>query len=101
MVVYAEAVSARDEALALLEKHRADYLAKARVVALELYRKSGKPVTVDMVRAVCPPPSGVDGRVMGAVFNRRDWIKMGTVNSHRRTCHARPISQFVPAEVFG
>jgi len=43
-----------------------------------------------------PPPESIDPRVMGAIFNRSDWEAVEFVNSHRRTCHKRPIRRFVP-----
>jgi hypothetical protein len=46
------------------------------------------------VRAACPPPSAVDPRVMGAIFNTPEWQKVGYCNSKRRACHKRPISIF-------
>jgi hypothetical protein len=83
----------RDDALALLEKCRAEYLAIARAKAREIAVKAGR-VTVDDVRAACPPPSAVDPRVMGAIFNTPEWQKVGYCNSKRRACHKRPISIF-------
>ena len=90
------AARARDEALALLEEHRAEWLAYARGVAHRLYRHLGRPITVDDLRAECPPPPAVDPRVMGAVFNGSNWTPVGFTNSRRRTCHGRPIRQFRP-----
>lgn len=92
-----DATNARDEALALFEIHRAEWLAAARHAALRLYRQSGRPITIDEVRGVCPPPEGIDPRVMGAVFT--GWVAVGFVNSRRRMCHGRPIRLFQPAEV--
>lgn len=92
-----DATQARDEALALFEEHRAEWLAAARRTAILLYRQFGRPITIDEVRAECPPPAGVDPRVMGAVFT--GWTAVGFTNSRRRTCHGRPIRLFQPAEV--
>jgi hypothetical protein len=90
-----EATQSRDEALALFESHRAAWLATARIAALRLYRRLGRPITIDDVRAECPPPDGCDPRVMGAVFS--GWTPVGFTNSRRRACHGRPIRQFEPA----
>jgi len=87
-------IQSRDEALELFEIHRAAWLAKARTAALQLYRRVGRPITVDDVRAECPPPEFSDPRVMGAVFT--GWTPVGFTNSRRRTCHGRPIRLFEP-----
>ena len=86
----------RESALALLERTRKDYLAKARSVAAQIAYTTQQPVCVDDVRALCPPPPEIDPRVMGAIFNRSDWEAVEFVNSHRATCHKRPIRRFVP-----
>lgn len=91
------ATEGRDEALALFEEHRAEWLAAARHAALRLYRRVERPITVDEVRAECPPPEGIDPRVMGAVFS--GWVAVGFVNSRRRMCHGRPIRMFEPAKL--
>jgi hypothetical protein len=90
-----EATEARDAALALFEEHRAAWLEQARGTAHRLYRRLGRPITVDDLRAECPPPAGCDPRVMGGVF--AGWAAVGFTNSRRRTCHGRPIRQFMPA----
>ena len=87
--------SSREDALDLLEKVRREYVAEARAAAIRLYQTTQQPITVDDIRAVCPPPEDVDGRVMGAVLRPPSWVKTGYVTSSRRMCHNRPISQFV------
>lgn len=89
-----EATEARDEALELFERHRTEWLAQARSVAFQLYQRAGQPITVDDIRAKCPPPGGCDPRVMGAVFS--GWTPVGYTNSRRRACHGRPIRLFEP-----
>jgi hypothetical protein len=84
----------RDEALDLFEVHRAAWLAEARQAAILLYRRVERPITVDDVRAECPPPGYYDPRVMGAVFT--GWNAVGYINSRRRACHGRPIRLFEP-----
>lgn len=82
------------ETLPHFEEHRATWLSKARRAAIEL-GKSGKPVTVNDVRKLCPPPEGADQRVFGAVFSDRNtWDRLGYVGSDRRACHGRPVAQF-------
>jgi hypothetical protein len=90
-----DAIKARDRALALFEEHRAEWLAVARRTAILLYRRVGRPITVDDVRMECPPPGGIDPRVMGGVFS--GWTPVGWTNSRRRACHGRPIRLFEPA----
>ncbi len=79
--------------LPLFEERRADWLDYARNMAF-LLGASGQIVTIDDVRRVCPPPSHVDPRVMGAVFERRKWKYLGSVSSVRSTCHRRPVGQW-------
>ena len=86
-------IASKEEALDLFEMTRAEYLAKARKTALGLFK--GKPITVNDVREVCPPPKGMDGRVMGAIFRTDDWVMIGYTPSLR--AHKRPIAQFVRA----
>lgn len=76
-----------------LEERRADWLARARRVALEL-AKDGRLITVDDVRQVCPPPPDADPRVMGAIFAGKDWECVDYFRSGRRACHNRPIGLF-------
>lgn len=79
--------------LPLFETHRADWLDYARNCAF-LLGASGQIVTIDDVRRVCPPPSHVDPRVMGAVFQRKKWEYVGATSSVRSTCHKRPVGQW-------
>lgn len=89
-----EATEGRDEAMALFEVYRAEWLATARDAAFRLYRRLERPITIDDLRAECPPPEWADPRVMGAVFS--GWTPVGFTNSRRRTCHGRPIRLFRP-----
>lgn len=83
----------KEEALEALEQYRAGYLASARQVARELVAKSPDgTVTVNDVRAVCPPPENIDGRVMGAIFRGGEWEMVGYTPSLR--AHMRPIARF-------
>ena len=80
--------------LALLEEHRPDYLTLARDAARKLLSERDS-ITINDVRAVCPPPSDIDPRVMGAVFRHADFEATGEfVLSSRTTCHRRPIQKF-------
>lgn len=86
-----------EEILPLYEVSRPAWLANARAVALRL-GMNGAHVSVDDVRRLCPPPPDVDQRVMGAVFCRPDWVRVGDRTSGRVTCHHRRISMFVRAD---
>ena len=81
------------QVLPLFEMHRAEWLAEARALALSL-GADGRGVTIDMVRAECPPPREIDPRVMGAVFTRKDWQNMGYIKGFRSTSHGRPVAVF-------
>jgi len=84
----------KESALALLERTRKDYLLEARAAARKIAYMTQVPISVDDVRAICPPPETIDPRVMGAIFNRADWEPVEFINSHRHTCHNRPIRLF-------
>ncbi len=80
--------------LDLLETHRPDYLSEARDVARKLLETRAS-ITINDVRDICPPPRGIDPRVMGAVFRHKDFEATGEfVLSNRTTCHNRPIQRF-------
>ena len=84
--------------LDLLEETRPEYLARARKAALELL-ETRETITINDVRAVCPPPKQFDGRVMGAVLTTSDFEGTGEyVKSSRDTCHKRPIQLFRRAD---
>lgn len=75
------------------EGQNSEWLEEARSVAIGLGR-DGRVVTVDDVRERCPPPAGCDPRIMGAVMPRKDWERLGYVQSSRGINHHRPIAQF-------
>lgn len=85
------------EILPSLERKYEDYIAKARRVAREL-GKGGREVTIDDVRAACPPPPEMEPRALGAIFRStikgegRVWTNVGHRISARKTCHNRPIA---------
>ena len=80
----------RDQALSLLERTRAEYIALARQVA-DALSLSQDTFTADDVTALCPVPAGMDGRVMGAVLTVHRYEKVKTVGSRRPRRHANPI----------
>jgi hypothetical protein len=75
------------------EKWRAEWLERARDAAYCL-GFTGREVTIDDVRAVCPPPEYTDPRVMGAVFTRKEWECVRYERSTRTTSHNRPVGVF-------
>ena len=81
------------EVLPLFEQNRAQWLAAARAAAEKLGREQTT-VSIDDVRAVCPPPANIDPRVNGAIFNSKRWELVGYRQSDRKTCHGRPIGVF-------
>ncbi len=85
--VFASEVSPR------LNTHRQAWLARARQTARSIASRRGS-VTIDEVRAVCPPPDDVDPRVMGAVFKRAEFELVDYIESRRKACHGRHIGIF-------
>jgi len=86
------------EVLPLFNEKREDYLSLARRIALMLHKRLKRPITVDDVRAVAPPPAEFDGRVMGAIFLTGEWENVGYEKSARKTCHRRPVALFQPIQ---
>ena len=83
--------------LPLFESSSGDWLAIAREVATAIAKKNGS-VTIDDVRELCPPPSGCDPRVMGAVLTRPFFVNTGVYRrSNRKECNGRPIAIFEAA----
>lgn len=77
----------------LFEEHRADFLSSARAAARAIATSRGE-VTINDVRAVCPPPKDVDPRVMGAVLRTPEFEVVRYERSARAECHNRPIAVF-------
>jgi hypothetical protein len=70
----------KEEALALLEYTRADWIADARRLATDLYKRVQRPITVREVENLHPVPKGFDARVLGAVFNKASgWECIGEI----------------------
>lgn len=82
-----------NETLPFWEETRAIWIKNARAAARRIAAEKGQ-VTVNDVRAVCPPPEGADPRIMGAVFARNEFARVGFTVSERRTCHGRIIGVF-------
>lgn len=77
----------------MFDNARGQWLARARAAARNLAAQRGS-VTIDEVRAVCPPPDDVDPRVMGAVFKRAEFELVDYIESRRKVCHGRHIGIF-------
>jgi hypothetical protein len=81
------------EVLPRFEALRAEWLEEARAIARRL-GADGSTLTVDDVRRLCPPPQGIDPRVMGALFTKSEWVCVGYRRSSRGICHNRPVGVF-------
>lgn len=89
----------RDIAIDLLERTRADWIQRARIVAHNIiigrqHYWLGGWVTADDLREVWPVPVGQDARVVGAVFRDKRFVKMGYTATERPSSHSRPIAVF-------
>ena len=89
--------ASRDSALDALEIAREDYVEAARAAAYRLLETQAS-ITINDVRDICPPPAGVDPRVMGAVLRAPRFVRVGYVQSDRKTCHSRPIGLFAKGD---
>lgn len=81
------------EILPLFQASQPRWLERARITARYLARKNGQ-VCADDVRAECPPPAGADPRIMGGIFRKTEYEKIGYVNSARVINHGRPVAIF-------
>ena len=96
LFTHAECAALRDQAIALHEKtdDGKHWLDRARLHARAIAVRQGK-VTADDVRASCgDPPASCDGRIMGAVFQRMLFERVGFVQSRRGINHAKNIAVF-------
>lgn len=80
-------------AMNLFETNRKEFLTYARWVAERICRVKGH-VTTDDVREEIGLPKDLDGRVYGAVFNRKDWRKVSYTQTKIKSSHGRPIAIF-------
>ena len=81
----------RDAALSLLERTRAEYIARARRAAIYALEERGE-VCADDLHEMCAIPKSIDPRVMGAVLNRRRFRFLRYQQSRRRANHGRVIA---------
>ena len=87
----------RDRALDRLGSNRAEWLNIARGYALQICRRRGQ-VTADDVREILPIPPEYDGRVMGAVFCKSLFQKVGYKATTVASSHGRPVGIFKAKE---
>lgn len=92
----ADAREARDNAIALHGQRDpgAEYIQRARLHATSICIERGS-VTADDVRASCgDPPPQCDGRIMGAIFTPKLFVRVGYRQSKRKINHAKMIAVF-------
>lgn len=77
--------------LPLQEETNAELVAKLRKAAKELAARMPEGITSDDIFEVCDIPANVDRRIMGAVFNKEEWVHVGWQPTRRRAAHGRPI----------
>lgn len=85
------------EVLPLFEAtpEKAAYVKKLRETALRLGRMNPDGITSDPLHDACPIPQGMDKRIMGAAFQKRDgWVQVGYVPSQRKVNHGRPVMKW-------
>ncbi len=70
-----------------------NWVAQARIAARHIAVEKGE-VTINDVREVCPPPEDADPRILGAVFQKNEFVRVGFAVSDRRACHGRMIGVF-------
>ena len=90
-----QGIALRDEALDRLTNctdDREQWVERARIVAIEIARSTGR-VTSDDLRRVFPPPPAMDPRIIGAVFRSKGlWRRIGWEQTKQPQAHARPIA---------
>lgn len=86
-------MTTKQQALGLFEITRSEFLANCRWIARRIAKQKGH-ATIDDVRNEVKIPLGIDGRVMGAVFNTPDFEKVGYTNTKIKSSHGRPIAVF-------
>jgi hypothetical protein len=86
----AAGTEAKKNALASFEIRAADWLALARHTAREICRSQGT-VSSDDVLAEIGMPEGFHHNVVGAIFNSREFVRVGFRRTRRPQGHARMI----------
>lgn len=78
----------------LQEQTNAELVEKLRKAAKELAARMPDGITSDDIFDMVDIPSNVDRRIMGAVFNKTEWVHVGWQASRRRINHGRPIRRW-------
>lgn len=73
-----------------------EYVTEARRVARSLYEERKEAITVEDVTAVSPLPEGISRHILGSIFRRPEWVRVGYKNSGYRPNGRRPVGCFVP-----
>ena len=87
-------IQSKQQAMDLFEAKRKEFLELCRWIAVKICKKNGR-VTIDDVRNEVKLPLGIDGRVFGAVFSGKEWVKTGYTQTKIKSSHNRPISIFI------
>jgi hypothetical protein len=82
-----------DQVLPRFETRHGGWITHARACARAIVAEKGQ-ATIDEVRELCPPPDGADPRIMGTVFQKGEFVRVGFAVSARRSCHGRMIGVF-------
>ncbi len=86
----------KEEAFDLFENHRAEFLSSARLMADMIYKSKGS-VTTDDIRHSIDIPETINKKVLGCVFNTKEWVLVGYTKSKVKTSHGRTIGIFKKA----
>lgn len=79
--------------LGFYQQVKKEYLDSARWTARKLLNKQSY-VTTDDIWAVCPPPKVLNPKIMGSIFQDRDFESIGFTYTRRPSSHGRPIRKF-------
>lgn len=80
----------------VFELQRKEFLDYARWTARKICQEKGH-VTTDDVREIVQLPKGIDGRVYGAIFNNKEWVKTGYTQTKVTSSHGRIIAVYTLA----
>ena len=84
----------RQEVLPFQERQYPELAKRLREVAKRLAQTKGE-ITSDDVHEAHPIPPGIDGRIMGAVFSKKEWVRVGYQPSRRKDQnHGRVVSRW-------
>jgi hypothetical protein len=84
-------ITSKQEAFALFESKRKEWLQDARRTAVTLARKNNGLVTSDMVHEYLEAPPDTSPSIFGAIFKTDYFEQSGFTITQREKAHARPI----------